>query len=255
MGFRLSQDQRQVCINLARGPFTVRLARGLLAPMKFSSPVYSQASGSIAGLTYSRNRGGLYTRSRVTPSNPQTAAQMVARGATSAVSTTWSTLTQDQRNQWELYAASVPLVDRLGAQIQVSGINMFVRSNVPRQVAGLALVLDGPADLTLGVTPTLLTAVLDVSVPSLTVDAFVDGAGATDFYLSSVTRPVSASRTPAHEPTHFLGADAFLAGDVTSAQDPFFPYSVGQAFRAWGRVTYADGRLSPWGYIDGLATA
>lgn len=223
--------------------------------MKFTSPVYSAASGSVAGLTYSRNRGGMYTRARVIPSNPQTAAQMVARAATSLVSTTWGTLTGDQRNAWELYAATVPLVDRLGAQIQVSGINMFVRCNVPRVVSGQPIVEDGPTDLTLGVTPAITLGVVDVSAQTAACSAFVDAAGAEDAFLVSISRPVPASRTPAHEPTHWIGLEGFTSGSSTFTADCFFPYAVGMAFRIWGRVSYEDGRLSPWGYFDGVATA
>ncbi len=255
MGFRCLRRFHLFSTNLPQGVLPWRLARGLLAAMKFSSPVYSQASGSIAGLTYSRNRGGNYTRARVTPSNPQTAAQMVARGATSAVSTAWSGLTGDQRNAWELYAASVPLVDRLGAQIQVSGINMFVRSNVPRVVAGLGVVSDGPVDLTLGETPTLDTPLVDVSTQLASCNANVTGGGAGDFALLSITRPVSPSRTPAHEPTHYIGADEYAAGVIALSFDCFFPYGLGMGFRLWVRNSFGDGRLSPWAYLDGEATA
>jgi len=38
--------------------------------MKFKSPILSQASGSIAGITFSHNRGGMYVRARAVPTNP-----------------------------------------------------------------------------------------------------------------------------------------------------------------------------------------
>lgn len=218
--------------------------------MKFTSPVYSQASGSVAGLTYSRNRGGLYTRGRVIPSNPQTAAQQAARTAASVVATLWGALTPVQRAGWELYAQSVPLVDRLGAQIQVSGMNMFVRSNVPRLVATLGTVSDAPDILNLGETPILDTPTADASTGNVTVNANIDGAGAESNALLSVGRPVPLSRTPAHEPTHFVGFEAFAAGTAALDFDAFFPIAVGQQVRLWVRVTKADGRLSPWAWVD-----
>jgi hypothetical protein len=180
---------------------------------------------------------------------------MAARAATSNASTQWSALTAGQREAWNLYAASVPLIDRLGAQIQVSGINMFVRSGVPRIMAGLDMVLDGPTELSLGTTPSLVNGVVDVSLGQVIVDGHQAEAIAGDYLLVSVTRPVGGSRTPAHEPTHFLGAEEFVAGIATSTLPAFFPYSLGQAARIWGRITFADGRLSPWAYADVLATA
>jgi hypothetical protein len=91
------------------------------------------------------------------------------------------------------------------------------------------------------------------NLADLTFDG--DPADSTSVALLSVTRPVSASRTPAHEPTHFIGSDVYAAGNVTLSVAAFYPYAEGQAFRLWGRVTYADGRLSPWAYADGLAVA
>jgi hypothetical protein len=223
--------------------------------MKYTSPVYSQASGSIGGLTYSRNRGGLYTRARAIPSNPSTAAQQTARTAVSAVSTNWGALSDVQRAGWELYAQSVPLVDRLGAQIQVSGINMFIRCNVPRIVAGYDSVLDAPDELSLGQTPAVDAGVIDASAGDVTLDGFVEGAGANDLFLVSVGRPVPLSRTPAHEPTHFIASAAFTASAATTTADGFYPFAVGQKARIWARVSYEDGRLSPWAFQDVAVTA
>lgn len=224
--------------------------------MKYTSPVYSQASGSIAGITYSRNRGGLYTRARAIPSNPQTASQMNARGAISAVSTAWGGLSDVQRSGWELYAQSVPVIDRLGAQIQISGINMFVRCNTPRVVAAISDVIeDAPDDLTLGETAVLDAGVIDASTGAVSCDANAASPVAGDYLLVSVGRPVSLGRTPAHEPTHFIGSVQFTAGAATFTADGFYPFAVGQKARIWARVAYQDARLSPWAWEDVVVQA
>ena len=47
--------------------------------MKFTSQVYTQASGSVGGLTYSHNRSGMYTRARSTPTDPASTLQLERR--------------------------------------------------------------------------------------------------------------------------------------------------------------------------------
>jgi len=113
--------------------------------MKFKSAIVTQASGSIGGLTAAHNKGGMYLRSRATPVNPQTAAQVAIRNAMSQLTTAWQeTLTAAQRDAWRTYAENVLLPDKLGEPRNIGGIGMYIRSNVPRLQAGLARVDDGP---------------------------------------------------------------------------------------------------------------
>ena len=128
--------------------------------MLFKSPIFAQASGSIAGITFSRNRGGMYTRARAIPVNPNTAGQQAVRSAMSVLTSAWSNvLSAAQRTAWILYASNVPLINRVGDPINVTGLNMYVRSNVPRLRAGLTRVDDGPTNFTLAdLSPTTLAA-------------------------------------------------------------------------------------------------
>ncbi|GAI26829.1 unnamed protein product, partial [marine sediment metagenome] len=72
--------------------------------------------GSIAGNTFSRNHYGPYVRARVTPVNPNTAAQQLIRNAVAFLAAYWAeTLTANQRTAWNLYGSSVAMQDSLGA--------------------------------------------------------------------------------------------------------------------------------------------
>jgi hypothetical protein len=113
--------------------------------MKFTSPVYSAVSGSIAGITYSHNRGGMYTRARAVPTNPSSALQQVVRNAFSALATAWTqTLTALQRAAWETYAANVPVIDPLGATRFLTGQQRYIGANTVRRQALLTDVDDAP---------------------------------------------------------------------------------------------------------------
>lgn len=97
--------------------------------MLFKSEVLTQASGSIGGVTYSRNRGGMYRRARAIPTNPNTGFQQQTRTALTEAVTFWtSELTTVQRAAWDLYAANTPVIGVLGDAINLSGQNMYVRS-------------------------------------------------------------------------------------------------------------------------------
>lgn len=52
-------------------------------------------SGKLNGWVASKNRGGSYMRTKVTPLNPSTSAQQNARGILGSLSTQWS---QDRKS-------------------------------------------------------------------------------------------------------------------------------------------------------------
>ncbi|GAH69391.1 unnamed protein product, partial [marine sediment metagenome] len=93
--------------------------------------IVSDIRGSVAQVTYSRNQGGLFARERVTPSDPGSAAQVLARAAVTACSQYWSdTLTQGQRDDWKTYAGQYPRTDRWGNPKRVTGYLWFLAVNV-----------------------------------------------------------------------------------------------------------------------------
>lgn len=114
--------------------------------MKFKSEIVTQVSGSIGGTTYSHNKGGMYRRARAIPTNPNSSFQQAVRMYLAQAAAAWSgTLTPTQRTTWNNYAAGTPVTDKLGDQILLSGQQMFIRSNVFRMNAGLAMVTTGPS--------------------------------------------------------------------------------------------------------------
>lgn len=67
-----------------------------------------QRSGSIGATVHSHNRFGQYIRARSVPVNPNTARQVIARNAARSIMIAWqNTLTQDQRDAWNVYAANL----------------------------------------------------------------------------------------------------------------------------------------------------
>ena len=220
--------------------------------MLFKSTVLAQASGSVAGATFSRNRGGLYVRSRSIPTNTDSEAQRGIRNAMTALIGRWrSVLTPAQRNGWSDYAESVPVVNKLGDTVTRSGPNMYMRSNVSRLQAGLPPVDTRPGFNNFGTIGGLELglAVADDQEAVLVWTGTQEWAGETgSALLVYVSRPVDVSvnwfRGPYRLAATLLGN---TGSPITSPQDiplPFF-VSAGSTIRAYARVTRADGRLSP----------
>lgn len=102
-------------------------------------------SGKINGWVASRNRGGAYFRTKVTPLNPSTSAQQNARGILGSLSTQWSQLTEAQRLSFNNAVASFATTDIFGDIRNPSGINLFVKLNSNLINTGQAQITSAPA--------------------------------------------------------------------------------------------------------------
>lgn len=138
----------------------------------------SQMSGSVGGVTASRNRGGQYFRLRAIPTNPSSTAQQSVRAILASQSQSWADLTDAQRASWELWASQNPVVNALGNQITLSGHMSFVR-------------LNSRLDLT---NDTVLTAPPIINAP-LALDTVVQGGdiGAGDVDVTFTATPTAAN--------------------------------------------------------------
>lgn len=111
----------------------------------------AEIRGSIAGTTFSRNRGGAYTRNRVSPVQPQTVFQLAQRARFTELSKAWGgDLTQNQRDGWDAFALLFPVVDVFGLQTILTGEQMYVKLNTRMLAAGLSRFDTAPVDQQVG---------------------------------------------------------------------------------------------------------
>lgn len=218
--------------------------------MKFKSSIYTQVSGSIGGTTFAHNRGGMYTRARATPTNPNTPAQQAIRALIAQFTSAWlNVLTRPKRRKWDTYAENVPLLDKLGEPRNVGGLAMYVRSNVSRVQAALARIDDAPTIFNLGdyTAPTMdnvteAGASADINFTVGDEWASEDGAA----MLVWLSRPQNASINFFKGPYQFAG---LIAGDsVTPPTSPatiLTPFEFGAGQQIFGRanVVRADARM------------
>lgn len=219
--------------------------------MKFRPLIGTDLSGSIGGITASRNRGGAYFRNRAIPVNPSTPAQQVVRGAFAAASSLFlNILTEPQKGGWDDYAANTPLVDAIGQEVEVTGRAMFIRSNVPLIQAGLGFILDAPEGTGVGAMtpPSINTVAAGSDQVALTFDTTDPWANENGGYLFAYcSRPVSINRLSWKGPFKFAGvvtgsssAPPTSPALVTSP----FTYQSGQKLFVRFRAIDGTGRLS-----------
>lgn len=76
--------------------------------MKGLSQLFTVMSGSIGGVTFTRNSfASIVARARVAPVNPSSAAQTDIRTAFSFATQRWESMDQSERDGWEDYADSL----------------------------------------------------------------------------------------------------------------------------------------------------
>lgn len=219
--------------------------------MKFKPVLGSELSGSIGGIVASHNAGGAYFRNRVIPTNPGTAFQTAIRSFVGQLTSLWlNTLTPAERAAWDLYAANVPLLDALGEPINVSGLNMYVRSNTPRLQAALPRQDTAPGTFNLGdFTPAGMTnATTAGQTFDITFEVTDDWVGENDAaMLVYGSRPQNPSINYFKGPYRY--ADAVLGDAITPPTSPAtmatpFAFVLGQVVHTRVQVSRADGRLS-----------
>ena len=218
--------------------------------MKFKSSVYTSVSGSIGGLTYAHNQGGLYARARSIPVNTNSAQQQVIRNAMGVLAARWNqTLTVAQRTGWETFAANVPIVDTLGDSRTISGKAWYIKANTLRIQAGVTVV-DAPPTLfefaTLSLPSFVITPASTTASMSFTnTDAWAGEVGG--YLLVYGSRAQNASRNFWNGPYRYAGKVSGAATPPTSPATITLPFASGptgskQFFRVV--AVRADGRPS-----------
>lgn len=218
--------------------------------MLFTSPVYSQASGSIAGITYSHNRGGMYTRARVTPTDPSSGRQQTIRAAMGTLAPYWGeTLSSAQRAAWDLYGANLPWINPLGQTIFLTGQQHFIRCNVVRVQHILGILGDAPEVYDLGTfTPPTIDSAKDDNTFEIGFDNTDAWANAEGGYLiPNAGIQQGPGRTFYRGPWRTMGS---VNGAGAPPADPaerttsYPPLTVGNIVWIQCRIIQVDGRLS-----------
>jgi hypothetical protein len=114
--------------------------------------------GKIGGHVASKNRAGAYMRTKVTPVNPSSAAQVNVRARLSVISQAWRSLSQAERSAWDSAVSDYSKTDIFGDSKNPSGFNLFNKLNSNLLNVGEAQIDVPPAPVGVSVFDTFTLA-------------------------------------------------------------------------------------------------
>lgn len=232
-----------------------------MALIKFGGGI-TEMRGSIAGNVFSRNRYGAYSRARTKPINRNSQRQDGIRAIVSQVSQDWfTTLSDEQRAAWAVFAKNVPAKNKLGEVIYLSGFNQFVKSNVAALNAGLTAIADAPTNFTLPGADLLYEASVDVGTGLISIVFDVERPWCGEVGGGMIVQ----MGLPQNDSIGFFNGPWRHAGVIlgieipppTSPETLPVPFEVGEGQKVWVRakIIRADGRLADWFLDIAIVTA
>jgi hypothetical protein len=143
----------------------------------------------IGGQVASKNRGGAYMRTKVTPVNPQTASQSIVRNRLAGISQSWRGLTAAQRAAWNGAVSNYARTDIFGNLKNPSGFALYQRLNNIKVLLGEDASTNPPLPSSVGQFSNLVLTYTS-GTPALSL-AFSVAAGDDTGYLLFATPPLS----------------------------------------------------------------
>lgn len=221
-----------------------------MALVKFGGGVIGM-SGKIAGNVFARNRYGNYVRAGTKPINPRTALQTEVRAAMSLMTVRWAeSLSGAQRVAWNEFASNVPMTNRIGEVIKLSGYNHYLRSNTILARAGKSAIDDAPVTFEIPEADPLFAITASEGSQLMTVtydDTLAWNAETEGYFFVFMGKPQNTQRIffdgPWRQIGHIAGIDA---GGPASPKDMGVQFAVGEGQKLWAyaRILRKDGRLS-----------
>ncbi|GAH51042.1 unnamed protein product [marine sediment metagenome] len=197
--------------------------------MKFGALVVA-GRGKIGGHVLSRNRAGAYLRTKVTPVNPSSGAQVDVRNRFSGISSDWKGLTAAQRLAWNAAVSDFAKTDIFGDLRNPTGFNLHQKLNNNLVNIAKAQIADPP-----GVEA--VDAFLTMSIAAST-----GGGTLAITYTDAIAADHSAIvfATPALSPgvsfvkSEYRQIDVMIAADVT-------PFAIAAEYEAKFGAIGAEG--------------
>ena len=101
-------------------------------------------SGSAKGVTARQVGGRSVLSLKCFPTGVATGAQLARRASLKKISKSWKELTSSQMAEWDRLAEHASGASSLGQKAEISGLNLYIRLNSNRVMAGEAIVADAP---------------------------------------------------------------------------------------------------------------
>jgi hypothetical protein len=148
-----------------------------MAKIKFGM-MMTDARNKLGGQVFSKNRGGAYIRTKVTPANAQTSFQTAVRALLTFFAQSFRTLTSAQILAWNSAVSDFTGTDIFGDVRTPSGINLYVRLNCNLAKVGEPAITNPPLPTNVGqLTGVTVVASAGGGTVSIGADQATVGAG------------------------------------------------------------------------------
>ena len=191
-----------------------------MTKIKFSGFGITDMRGKLNGTVASKNRAGAYLRTKVTPVNPNTAAQQQSRAFLTSLSQAWRGLTQAQRDAWNAAVGDFAKTDIFGDLREPTGKNLYTLLNINLANTGNAQISVPPNP---AAVPGIMAGTVTISVGTPTYTVAYNGAGAAVDILVWATSGQSAGKSFVKSEYRLIGT---FAGSAAS------PYNFEAAYLA-----------------------
>ena len=104
------------------------------------SPILTQASGSIGGITLQRNKYGMTMRQKPLPLNPASPGQYFVREKMIEVQKAWQDLSDAGRLQWNRFLDFSGQTIKRDKSVRLSGHSLFLKYQILRLLSGRPLL-------------------------------------------------------------------------------------------------------------------
>lgn len=184
-----------------------------MAKIKLSA-IVSEMRGKLNGSVFSKNRGGAYLRTKVTPVNPQSLAQGLVRNTLTNLSQAWRGLTEAERTAWNTAVSNFTGTDIFGDIKTPSGINLYTKLNLNLANIGVSPISTPPSPTSVGYVDTLLL-VADASTGTIAATFTSVGLVAGQTVVVEATPNLSPGKNFVKSEYRVIGT---FAGGATSPQ-------------------------------------
>lgn len=149
--------------------------------------------GKLGGHVFTKTKSGATMRTKVTPVNPQTAAQASARSRLGGNSQAWASLNEEQRSGWNALASETSKTNIFGDQYFPSGKNLFTSVNNNLVMTGSGVLVDAPRFTELPFI-TLMEASVNVSVEEISLQVEIAGSAVGTALVIEASQPSSPGK-------------------------------------------------------------
>ena len=226
-----------------------------MAKIKMGS-IVTDMSGKLGGHVYAKNKGGNYVRTKATPSNPQTPAQMSIRGIFASISSGWSALTDAGRESFNGFVSSYGRTDIFGDLRNPTGKALYQRLNNNLAVSDQALLSACVAPI---VVPFANLVGANASVAGADFNAILDGVTTGSKVLIFATPSLSKGTKFVKNRLRLVSVSAgSVAADFDFKSEyvaKFGALTVGANIYVGVKVINANGQASPIETIKAVITA